>query len=207
MKILIVDDHQLFVDGMRYLLKKLLVTKEVEEAFRAEDAIRILESGKTFDLVLIDLCMPGMSGLSVLRRMRAQGIYTPVVVVSAEEDITKIHETLTSGASGFIPKTHNGEQMRTAFEAVLAGEVYIPPDIEKRLAGYDARRTLDCGSITRRQREVLRLLAQGYSNKQIAATFYLTEHTVKAHVAALLKATKTSSRTECVHVASSRGLL
>ncbi len=207
MQVLVADDHQLFLDGIQHILKKLDTDVEVTESTSAERAIEILESGRKFDLILIDLSMPGMDGLSILKRMHERKVWLPMVVVSGEEDVQKIKSALDSGALGFIPKTYSSQQMLSALQTILDGEIYIPEKIEKQITVLEARRPLTekqgndilkASGITKRQYEVLQLMAKGYSNKQIATSLYLTEHTVKSHISALFTALNASNRTECV---------
>lgn len=207
MQVLVADDHQLFLDGIQHILKKLDTDVEVTESTSAERAIEILESGRKFDLILIDLSMPGMDGLSILQRMHERKVWLPLVVVSGEEDVQKIKSALDSGALGFIPKTYSSQQMLSALQTILDGEIYIPEKIEKQITVLEARRPLTekqgndilkASGITKRQYEVLQLMAKGYSNKQIATSLYLTEHTVKSHISALFTALNASNRTECV---------
>ena len=207
MQVLVTDDHQLFLDGVRHILEKLDSNVEVTESTSAEKTIGILESGQEFDLILIDLSMPGMDGLSILQRMHERKVWLPLVVVSAEEDVQKIKSALDSGALGFIPKSHSSQQMLAALHAILDGEIYIPANIEKQINVLEARRplaeaqnnvALKSSGITKRQQDVLQLIAKGYSNKQIASSLFLTEHTVKSHIGALFTALNASNRTECV---------
>ncbi|PXX92392.1 DNA-binding response regulator [Marinobacter vulgaris] len=206
MKLLIVDDHKLFTDGMRHLLGHLGGANTIEDCTRAKDAILRLEKDD-FDLVLIDLAMPGMDGLAILQRLWEMGSVTPVVVVSAEEDISRIDNALALGALGYIPKEQSAVEMLDALHQVLSGEIYIPVKIRERLRGFHARRHPEEGTLTKRQSDVLELVAKGYSNKQIACALFLAEHTVKVHIACIIKALSASNRTECVHKARSLGLL
>lgn len=216
MNILVADDHQLFIDGMRLILNKLDAGVSITESNTAEQAIEILESGLEFDLILIDLSMPGIDGMSILKRMHERKLWLPIVVVSGEEDVGKIRSALDSGALGFIPKTHNSQQMLSALQAILDGEIYIPADIEKKIDNLGTIRppadasnndALKASGITKRQFEVLQLLAKGYSNKQIATSLFLTEHTVKAHISALFTALRAGNRTECVQNALQQKVL
>lgn len=207
MRVLIADDHQLFIDGIRHILHKLDAVMEITEANRAGQAIDILESGQAFDLILIDLSMPGMNGMSILQRMHARKTWLPLVVVSAEENPHTIKSALDAGALGFIPKAHSSQQMLSALNAILEGNIYIPLDIEKQIAHLGTRRPTLEGGITKRQYDVLQLLAKGYSNKQIATSLFLTEHTVKAHISALFTTLNASNRTDCVQTATRQGIL
>ncbi|MDC0598320.1 response regulator transcription factor [Gammaproteobacteria bacterium] len=216
MQILIADDHSLFVDGMCHILKKLADTVAVTTSANAEQTIEILESQPDFDLVLIDLNMPGMNGLSILQRMKESGAMLPIVVISAEENANTIQAALHAGALGFIPKSHSSDQMLDALRAILTGDIYVPADIQKQLDNNGTHRppleainnkALQQAGISQRQYEVLKLLAEGYSNKKIALSLFLAEHTVKVHVSALFKSLQAGNRTECVKAAIARGIL
>lgn len=216
LKLLIADDHELFVDGMRHILKKLADTIDITTANNAEDTIALLESETQYDLILTDLDMPGMNGLSILQRMQAKNIWLPIVVVSAEDNANIIRTALNAGALGFIPKSHNSQQMLDALHSILDGDIYLPPEIEKLVETAGTHRppqeaanntALQNSGISQRQYDVLKLLAQGYSNKQIATTLFLTEHTVKAHLSALFKRLNAANRTDCVKAAFAGGIL
>ena len=207
MKILIADDHQLFIDGIRHILARLDPDVRVTEVNSAERAIETLESDPSFDLILVDLGLPGMDGTSIIQRMRARGTCLPLVVISGEQDARVIQSVLEAGALGFIPKSHNSQQMLAALEQVLDGEIYLPVDIEQQIRRLETRRNSTSELVTKRQLDVLRLMAKGYSNKQIAASLFLTEHTIKTHVSAIFMALDACNRTECVRIAQREGLL
>lgn len=207
MRILIVDDHQLFIDGIRHVLTRLDDQVKIAEANTAEAAINILESGTGFDLVFVDLVMPGMNGLSIIQRLHEQGIWFPLVIMSGEENIRTIKSALALGALGFIPKSFSSDQMLSALTCILDGKLFVPPAISQQLDTLTDRRFKHNGNITKRQLQVLELLAQGYTNRQIAATLCLTEHTIKAHVSSLFIELNASNRTECVQIAESHGLI
>ena len=209
MHILLADDHPLFLDGMRHILAQLDDAVQVHCADNGEAALRRLREKGDFDLLLLDLGLPGTDGLGLLHLLREEAITVPVIVVSASENLHQIHAALATGALGFIPKSYHAGQMLDAIRDVLeTGQVYLPDDIRAqldRLAGDDG---LPMGrGITARQRQVLNLLAEGLANKQIAKRLNLTEHTVKAHLGALFQLLKVGNRTECVRKAQRLGLL
>ncbi len=216
MRVLVVDDHQLFLDGIRHILEKLDEEIQITEANNVEKAIQALESPGDLDLALIDLCMPGMDGIALLQSLKERKLRLPVVVVSGEDDAVKIRSALELGALGFIPKSYGSQQMLEALNAVLAGDIYLPSHIEQQINRLSTRRppaeaetnsALKVSGITRRQYDVLQLMARGYSNKQIGSTLFLTEHTVKSHVSALFVLLNANNRTTCVQSAIARGLL
>lgn len=210
MNILIVDDHPLFIYGIRHSLGRLdpdVRVTEADGAESAERAIETLESDQSFDLILIDLGLPGMNGTSIIQRLQERGIWLPLVVISGEQDVQVIKSVLEAGALGFIPKSHNSQQMVAALEQILDGEIYLPADIKQQIRRLETRRNSTSELVTKRQLDVLQLMAKGYSNKQIATSLFLTEHTVKAHVSAIFTALDACNRTECVRIAQHEGLL
>ncbi len=207
MDILIIDDHQLFIDGVRHVLEKLDEDAVVTEANRAEQTIEILESGKSFDLILIDLVMPDMSGLSVIQRFHEQGVWLPLVVMSGDDNVRNVKSALEMGALGFIPKTFSSQQMLAALRRIFSGDIFVPQYIAIQLNALKVRRVPKAGNLTNRQRQVLELMSQGYSNRQIATSLFITEHTVKAHVSALFIELNATNRTDCVHIARTQGMI
>lgn len=192
------------------------------------------DSGPPVEVVLLDLVMPGMPWTDGLRTLKERRPAMPVVVLSASEDRRLVLEAVRLGASGFIPKTSSARVMLSALRLVLSGGVYLPPTlIDERAAQSliapetfcpdfpaEATETADDDSsdhngsnnralstaLTPRQREVLTLLGQGKSNKEIARTLALSEGTVKLHVTAILKALNVNNRTGAVVAAARLGL-
>ena len=156
------------------------------------------------DLVLLDLSMPGVRGFSGLMYLRAQHPDVPVAVVSGNEDRAVIRRCIDFGASGYIPKTTDIEDMRSAIRTVLEGRTWTPPDVD--LAAPPDKDTLDIvrrlASLTPQQVRVLMMLSEGLLNKQIAYELTVSEATVKAHVSAILQKLGVDSRTQAVIAAS-----
>lgn len=208
MKILIADDHALFREGLRYVLARL--GDDEVEVFQAKDgaeALALVAGHPDLDLILLDLAMPGMDGFAGLRALRARIPSVPVVILAASEEPADIRLALDGGAMGFIPKSSTSEVMLTALRLVLAGGVYLPPAfLERSRTGkggiVSATPTLEKLGLTARQFDVLRLLGQGKSNKEIAQALALAEGTVKLHVSAILKALDAVNRTQAVVAAA-----
>ncbi len=222
MRFLIADDHDLVRAGLRHALQALVLCPEPEiiEARSAAEVQGILALNAKFDLVVLDLVMPGAGGFSLLSKLCDQLENTPVLVISASDDALTMRRVLDCGASGFVPKNTRHEVMLSAFRLVLSGGVYVPPvflvrnglaksrgnmlqpaDLPPTATG---RATLS-SELTERQREVLGLLEQGMQNKQIARQLGLSEHTVKIHVAAILHALGVTNRTQAVIAAQHFG--
>jgi DNA-binding NarL/FixJ family response regulator len=126
-QIVIIDDHPLFRDAMKGALAGVLSNATVREASSLEDGIKILDEDRDCDLVLLDLKMPGVQGLSGLAFLRAQFPSIPVAIVSGQEEPAVIRRALALGASGFIPKSTPAEDMRRAVSTILEGEIWAPP--------------------------------------------------------------------------------
>lgn len=213
MKILIADDHELFRDGLRHVLSQFEGPPEIIEASDFPQAIAAAEQDPDIGIVLLDLAMPGMSwsdGLTKLREVLPSEV--PVIVLSASDDRRHVLQAVNMGAAGFIPKTSSSRVMLSALKLVLSGGVYLPPALlDQGPSGNDGAGLPVAGesalaALTPRQREVLTLLGQGKSNKEIARVLELAEGTVKLHVTAILKALNVNNRTRAVVAASHLGL-
>jgi DNA-binding NarL/FixJ family response regulator len=209
MKILLVDDHALFREGVRVLLERLGDQLEVLEAGDCAAAFQIAEEHDGLDLVLLDLALPDMPGFEALSVMRERYPSVPVVVLSGSEDRPSVIEAINRGAMGYIPKSSNSTLLMSALRLVLAKGVYVPPSalmnpvipVPQASASSALQRkskTLRGLGLTDRQIEVLGLVVQGLSNKLIARKLVLSEATVKSHVGAALRALRVSNRTQAV---------
>ncbi|MBR9972717.1 response regulator [Magnetospirillum sulfuroxidans] len=212
MKILIADDHELFREGLRHVLGQLEDNVQVVEAGDFSQAFVLAESHPDIDIVLLDLNMPGANWDEGLPRLRATlPAEVPVVVLSAADDRRSVLQAVEMGAAGYIPKTSSSRVMLSALKLVLSGGVYLPPALIERATprgeGLNPAVVEQAMSIlTPRQREVLGLLGEGKSNKEIARILELAEGTVKLHVTAILKALNVNNRTRAVVAAAQMGL-
>jgi DNA-binding NarL/FixJ family response regulator len=219
MKILLIDDHPLFREGVALLLKPLVEALETWEAGSCEEAFALLEQRGSADLVLIDLGLPGLSGLQGLARLRQDHPEVPVVVMSSADDKDTVLSVLDAGAMGFIPKSSTSQVMLGALRLILAKGVYLPPSTflggrALPAAGSapaavappaEGRRPAELG-LTPRQADVLHLLLQGKPAKLIGRQLNLSLSTVKAHTSAVLRALNVTTRTQAVLAASRMGL-
>lgn len=210
MRILLADDHPLFREGVKPVLLKLAQAVEILEAKDYPGAFEIAQKQHEIDLALLDLYMPGMTGVEGVGRFRASFPHVPVVVLSAAEEPEQIQRLLANGALGFISKASPSEVIIGALNLVLAGGVYVPPTLLSRMSEGDANiAALDNSTqetLTRRQIDVLRELAKGQSNKQIARSLNVTEGTVKIHLASIFRILNVNSRTEALLLAQKMGL-
>ena len=198
MKILIVDDHALFREGLCHLLKKLDQQIQIHEAYNADIALSIIANHPDLDLVLLDLNMPGKNGFTVLNSAIENFPLTPIVVLSASQDHNEMQRVIDMGAMGFIPKETTGDVMISALQLILAGGIYVPPTM--------INQTDNSQTLTPRQLEVLKMLAEGLSNKKIAKGLGIAEATIKMHITSIFKCLCVSNRTQAAMAAQTMGL-
>lgn len=198
-EILIADDHPLFRSALQQALTMGLGADAhlVEVASIAELEVRLNEK-RDWDLVLLDLNMPGAYGFSGLVLLRGQYPQIPVVMVSAQEEAAVVQRSREFGASGFIPKSSPLETIQEAVRAVLDGDVWWPPQLEEAAAMSDEVRAASEGlaSLTPQQFRVLTMVCEGLLNKQIAYELNVSEATVKAHVTAIFRKLGVRTRTQ-----------
>ena len=203
-RILIVDDHPLFREALKGTIAGGVAGAQVSQAGSLDAARTVLDGDNDYDLVLLDLRMPGVQGLSGLIYLRAQYPNIPVVIVTAADDQGLAGKALGLGASGFIPKTSGTEVIVQAVNAVLDGGIWAPQGYELATAGdreaEDITRRI--ATLTAQQIRVLMMLKEGLLNKQIAYELNVSEATIKAHVSAILQKLNVSSRTQAVIAAS-----
>ncbi len=200
-RIVIVDDHPLFRGALNQALSASLDSAEIVEAGSLDELTTKLTNGLEVDLILLDLSMPGVQGISGLVFLRGQYPEIPVVIVSANDDPTTIRRCMECGASGFVPKSQPVDRIRQAVRSVLDGNVWTPPDIVLSTGGGDDDTSdllVRLSSLTPQQVRVLMMLGEGLLNKQIAYKLGVSEATIKAHVSAILQKLGVDSRTQAV---------
>ena len=199
-RILIVDDHPLFREALKQAISGGIATAAIAQAGSLDAARGLLDKHDSFDLVLLDLRMPGVQGLSGLIFLRAQYPNMPIVIVTAAEDQGLVQKALRLGASGFIPKSSSTDTIIKAITDVLSGGIWVPEGFDQPTASDKetdeiARRI---ATLTAQQIRVLMMLKEGLLNKQIAYELDVSEATIKAHVSAILQKLNVSSRTQAV---------
>lgn len=211
MRILLVDDHALFREALLHIIKQFDAQAVVIEAATSQQALQLAAHYHDLDLILLDLALPGVDGLSALPELRRLAPSVPLVVLSASESPADVQQALESGAAGYVPKSCSSHEMIAALRLVLAGEIYLPAVLLMAIGASQRPQPLSrdpkTSELTPRQLEVLHWMGQGLSNKRIGKCLSLTEGTVKLHVAAILRVLNTRNRTQAVVEASRRGLL
>ena len=206
MKILHADDHPLFREGIRFFLKLLDVDVVVLEASNFQAIMDRLSLESSFDLVLLDLAMPGMGEMDGFFKIRRQYPILPIAILSGNSDPKIIQALLDGGARGYIPKLANSEELMYALRKVVGGGVYTPKSLFAA-SSEDNSEHAQSSPVTHRQADILALLADGMPNKSIADALGITEGTVKQHLKSLFKRLNVQNRTQAVRVAREMRLL
>lgn len=208
MKVLIVEDHPLFVEGLRIIVDELADRPEIFCADHAKRAMGYLEAHPDIGLILLDIGLPEVDGRALIKIIRGQGYSQPLLVVSGSENVQLAQEMIRADAQGYVLKSSPLVELRKAVSLVLNGGRYVPQEWEGLLGDSgDGAAAAAKLRITDRQLDVLYLMAQGHPNKVIAGWLGVTEHTVKTHVQALFDSLEVHNRTACVREAERLGLL
>jgi two-component system, NarL family, response regulator LiaR len=199
-KVLIVDDHQVVRQGLRTFLElqdDISVIGEAQNGRQAVDLVRQLEP----DIVLMDLVMPDMDGITATRQLRTLGATTKVIALTSFSEDDKVFPAIQAGAASYLLKDVSPDELVEAIRAVHHGEARLHPDITRKLMEQviQARNSSEEDSIeelTGREREVIRLVAVGRSNREIAQELFISEKTVKTHISNLLGKLNLEHRTQ-----------
>jgi len=208
MKILIADDHALFRDGLALYLEKIVPESTISQAASYSQMFKLLQDDFKIDFVFFDFEMPDIPWQEALNELKRISPETSVAVISGSEDSRTIKAILSAGAKGYITKRSETKVLNNALRLILDGGTYIPPNlIENSPNSLENTKNSGIKSLTYRQSQVLNLIAQGKSNKQIAFDMGVSESTVKLHINALLRALRVSNRTQAVITAQKLGIL
>ncbi len=213
LKLLVVEDHALVREGLVRLLAQVEDDVSVSGKPDFESALALLDVEEDFDLILLDLALPGIDGFAGLDILRKRFPAIPVAVVSAFDDVPTVTRVMNLGASGFIPKAFSGEALLSAVREALDGNIFLPGSSSG--ARLDSLAPLPASGIsvqpveiglTDRQSQVLALMVRGMSNRDIAEQLELSEGTVKIHATAVFKTLGVSSRTQALVAVSRYGI-
>ncbi len=203
MRVLLVDDHALFRDGLKLVLKQLGEEVEISECGTCEEAYEIIKESEGFNLILLDVDLPVISGIEGLQEFRKLDPSAPIVFLSGADDQKLIRKALELGVMGYIPKTLNSEIIVQALRLIMKGGRYVPDNILLQ-ADEPAHQEI---ILTMRQKEILNLISQGKANKEIANILGIADNTVRVHISAIFQILKVNNRTEAAFAALQEGLV
>jgi DNA-binding NarL/FixJ family response regulator len=203
-RVLLVDDHQLLRSSLRLRLDREPGITPGGEAGTAEEAVVRARSLQP-DIVLLDLILPRRSGYDVIPELLRVSPRARILVVSSQTQPSSIRQAILAGASGYISKRASDAELIQAISAVAAGAQYVSPELGVRLVAADESPALD--PISDRERDVLHLLALGYTNQEIAEKVFVSVRTVESHRAQIMRKLSLRSRAELVLFALSNGLI
>ena len=207
-RVLIVDDHAVVRSGLRLLLEAEVDVEVVGEAGDAREAVFETRSTKP-DIVLLDVTMPGKSGIEAIPDLLKEAPEAKILVLSMQDDPSYVREAFGVGAAGYVLKEAADAEVIDAVRHVSAGERYVHPALGARLAAADAQaaRAAEEDPLSEREREVLRLLALGHTTQEIAKMLYISVRTAETHRAHIMQKLRLTSRAELVRYALGAGLL
>src|SRR6266571_276392 len=216
MRILIVDDHALVRRGLNYVVKEGFPDADVVEAESSAVALEVLHAGAAFDLALVDVRMPDLDGLELLRAIKLEWPEVPVIMLSTYENAPYVKRALADGAAGYLLKDATPEDLSQAINVAMSGSgnVLSPRVIANLFEDQDGSRGRGNGhggprsefSLTSRENDILSLLSEGRSNREIAQALFLSEKTVKAHLAAIFRKLGVTNRTQAAMMAVRMGV-
>lgn len=207
-RVLVVDDHTLVRSGLRLLLEAEEGFVVEDEAADAEQAIRLARLHKP-DVVLLDVVMPGRSGIEAAEEILAAAPNAKILVLSMQDDPSYVRQAFTAGATGYLLKEAADDELVQAVRDVAAGGRYVHPALGARLAAAEAeaKARAEADPLSDREREVLRLLALGHTNQEIAKLLFISVRTAETHRAHVMQKLRLSTRAELVRYALHQGLL
>ena len=210
MKVLIIDDHPLFLVGLRHIFADVAANIALLEATSFAAAFSLLEKHADIDWICLDLQLPSGNGFEFLHELRQRRFNLPVAILSADEAPASVDRALDCGVIGYLSKSSSKAELVAGLSAIARGETTVSPSLQSALAEYRAQLANEGNKViklTRRQREILSLVAAGDSNQLIAEKLHLAESTVKGHVSSLYELLGVANRAACTNRALKLNLL
>lgn len=213
-RIALIDDHRMLLDGLTAVINSIDDGYECTGFVSPLAFLSEIENGRQFELTISDLIMDEMNGIALLQALQARNWQGPTLMISGVTTAPPIDKILAQGANGFVPKSADKATLAAAISVALEGEVYLPDELWNALdklprqeaSGAPAALT-ETDLLGNRQIEILQLVAEGYSNKQVSAVLGITENTTKTHMKTIFRQLNATRRTECVKKARALGLI
>jgi len=206
LRVAIADDHRLMLAGIRRALERSPDIRVVGEASNGEEVLELVERERP-DVVMLDLRMPRRDGLSTLSELRRHHPDLVVIMLSASEDASHVEDALQRGASGYVFKSINPLDLPSTIRQVIDGSVHHPRGLGVAGAAPSAARPAPAGGLSDRELDILRLVAEGLSNVDIASRLFVTGQTVKFHLSNIYRKLGVANRTEATRFAYRNGLV
>jgi len=197
-KVMLVDDHRLIREGITQLLEFCKEFEIVCEASNGEECLSLLEKHKV-DIILLDINMPVLNGIDTLREIRKRGYDVKVLMLTVHDEVEYLEKAIDIGLEGYILKDSGLEELKRAIHSILEGDIFIEPKLSLELNNHSIKKNVDkekIDTLTKREMEVLKLVAKGEFNKDIALTLDISERTVKNHIFNIFKKLGVSDRTQ-----------
>jgi two-component system response regulator NreC len=205
-QLLIADDHAVVRQGLRSLLSSESGWNVVAEASDGVEAVRMTESHAP-DVIIVDLSMPNLGGIEAISRLKNQKGSPAIVVLSAKEDEFSVSDAMHAGASAYVTKSSSSDELKFAIKAVLKGQTYLSPSICGAFLKAEQGGLSPVQELSSREREVLKLLAEGKPNREIAKFLHISPRTVDSHRANILRKLGVNSNAELTQVAIKYGVI
>lgn len=201
MKVILVDDHPIFSEGVSYILQDLIPEVVIINAASGESFMQLLSLHPDVDIIFLDYRLPDTDGLSLISTIKQNNIFSPIILVSGETDISIVFKAIALGINGFIPKSSTKQKYEKCLQYIDAGKTYLPNDIQAEVTHYKDTTLKEqehiLKSLNERQLEILVLMSKGYSNNEVAQSLQLSIHTIKSHTSYIFNAFNVDNRTQC----------
>ena len=210
-KILIIDDHPVFLTGIAALLERIIPCSEIVTASNGKDALLTIQDRPAFDWIFLDIILPDITGTDLLKKFLEIKLLANIIVVSSDDSAQLINDVIERRADGFISKQFNHKEFENCISTIEQGDIYLSMQHKQQLKNYRegvyAERNFVKNNLSERQKQALLMIAKGYSNQEISLQMKVTQSTVKSHVARLMDLFDADNRTHCVAEARRLGIL
>ncbi len=207
--ILVIDDHPVFVDGITSFIRNVLPNSNIVTCVNGDETLKQLHRSIGFDWIFLDINLPDVSGLELLKQFLELKVLANVIVVSSDENPETIHAALELHANGFISKQFNTDVFKKCMQTIERGGVYLDKQQAQSLKNYREGIFIEKKyiqeNISERQQEALLMISKGLSNQEIAALMNISESTVKTHISLLMNLFEADNRSHCVAEAKRLG--
>lgn len=208
MKILIADDHAVVREGLKRLLRKLTEIKQVEEANNGQEALQMIETNR-YDFVILDISLPGMSGLEILKSLKSQNNPTRILILSMHPEEQFAIKAFQLGALGYVTKDRAGEELLLAIRKISTGGKYISTELAEYMAFSQEQKTEKAvhEKLSRREYQIMIMLSNGKSSREIAMELFISEKTVGTHRSRIMEKMGMTRKSELTHYAIQNKLI